>query len=215
MAKKQGLRSKIASYTSAHPFAILWLALAIAAIAYGAPMLIQSLEKEKETKAAQIAARNRVQSLNKQRQTEALLLVDKCNAEFPRLAVSAAALVKAGKAEAALTVVGPCASAAKDANSIAFIEATKAAAEIERKVRETRESAAKEAVAKKLAQAEKTRRKQEGVSIGMSQEEVIASSWGKPRKINRTTRATSTREQWVYDGGYLYFQDGVLTTIQN
>lgn len=60
--------------------------------------------------------------------------------------------------------------------------------------------------------AEKRKR---GVHIGMTREEVIASSWGRPRKVNTTTTATTTREQWVYDGGYLYFTDGILTTIQN
>jgi SOS-response transcriptional repressor LexA len=33
--------------------------------------------------------------------------------------------------------------------------------------------------------------------------------------VNRTTFARGVHEQWVYDGGYLYFEDGVLTTIQN
>jgi hypothetical protein len=57
--------------------------------------------------------------------------------------------------------------------------------------------------------------KKEGVNIGMTRERVIQSSWGKPRKINRTTTQLGTREQWVYDGGYLYFENGLLTTIQN
>jgi hypothetical protein len=63
--------------------------------------------------------------------------------------------------------------------------------------------------------AEASRRKKEGVSVGMTQDEAIASSWGKPRKVNRTTTSYGVREQWVYDGGYLYFKDGVLTSIQN
>lgn len=74
-------------------------------------------------------------------------------------------------------------------------------------------------VEKKLA-TEKKRQlaewKKEGVSIGMTKERVIQSSWGKPEKINSTTNAYGTREQWVYRGhSYLYFQDGILTTIQN
>lgn len=66
-----------------------------------------------------------------------------------------------------------------------------------------------------MEKAIKAARKKEGVRIGMSQQEVVDSSWGRPRTINRTTRASGTQEQWVYDGGYLYFEDGVLTTIQN
>jgi hypothetical protein len=41
------------------------------------------------------------------------------------------------------------------------------------------------------------------------------STWGKPESINTTTTQSGTLEQWVYsNGNYLYFQDGVLTTIQ-
>ena len=69
--------------------------------------------------------------------------------------------------------------------------------------------------AKKQAAFELAAKKREGVSIGMTAADAVASSWGKPRKINRTTRANSVREQWVYDGGYLYFDNGVLTSIQN
>jgi hypothetical protein len=53
----------------------------------------------------------------------------------------------------------------------------------------------------------------------MTQEEVIESMWGKPSKINRTTTANHIHEQWVYgdggDRGLLYFDDGILTGIQN
>mgnify|MGYP000161819017 CR=1 FL=1 len=51
--------------------------------------------------------------------------------------------------------------------------------------------------------------------IGMTSQEVINSSWGKPNHINKTTNAKGTNEQWVYsDNKYLYFHDGVLETIQ-
>lgn len=59
-------------------------------------------------------------------------------------------------------------------------------------------------------------KKSQGVAIGMSMEDVIASSWGKPQSINTTTTATTERQQWVYGNrSYLYFQDGKLTSIQN
>jgi hypothetical protein len=64
---------------------------------------------------------------------------------------------------------------------------------------------------KQQALADKSR----GVSVGMSSAQVLASSWGKPRKVNRTTTANGVKEQWVYGGGYLYFFNGVLTGIQN
>jgi hypothetical protein len=64
--------------------------------------------------------------------------------------------------------------------------------------------------------AEAKMRKSQGVSVGMTEEEVLASNWGKPKRINTTTRASGVSAQWVYDGGgYLYFEDGVLRTIQN
>jgi hypothetical protein len=59
-------------------------------------------------------------------------------------------------------------------------------------------------------------RRKHGVRIGMTRDDVLASSWGRPFSINRTTNAYGTREQWVYSGGnYLYFDDGILTSIQN
>ncbi|MGP7815564.1 hypothetical protein ACTXGU_00220 [Niallia sp. 01092] len=56
------------------------------------------------------------------------------------------------------------------------------------------------------------------VSIGMTKEEVLADGWGMPDHVNRTTTANGTDEQWVYgeySSKYLYFEDGVLTTIQD
>lgn len=69
--------------------------------------------------------------------------------------------------------------------------------------------------AERAERVSKVAKKRAGVGIGMSRQDVIDSSWGKPRKINTTTTARGTSEQWVYDGGYLYFEDGVLRTIQN
>ena len=59
--------------------------------------------------------------------------------------------------------------------------------------------------------------KKGGVRLGMTKKQVIEqTSWGKPNKVNTTTTKNGTREQWVYGGGnYLYFTNGVLTSIQN
>ena len=55
-----------------------------------------------------------------------------------------------------------------------------------------------------------------GVHIGMTKDQALASNWGKPNKVNNTTNANGTREQWVYrDGNYLYFDNGILTSIQH
>lgn len=51
--------------------------------------------------------------------------------------------------------------------------------------------------------------------IGMTEEEVKNSSWGKPKSVNKTTTKYGVREQWVYySNKYLYLEDGILTGIQ-
>lgn len=53
------------------------------------------------------------------------------------------------------------------------------------------------------------------VAIGMTAEQCRA-AWGRPQDINRTSASYGVHEQWVYDGhDYLYFENGILTTIQN
>ncbi|HVW14708.1 MAG TPA: hypothetical protein VHB54_12815 [Mucilaginibacter sp.] len=51
--------------------------------------------------------------------------------------------------------------------------------------------------------------------IGMTKQMAIE-SWGKPEKIHSTIFPNSVYEQWVYPNyNYLYFENGLLTTIQN
>lgn len=58
-------------------------------------------------------------------------------------------------------------------------------------------------------------RGKQGVSIGMTMDEVLVSSWGKPSHVNKDITARHVREQWVYGSrNYLYFDDGILKTIQ-
>lgn len=53
------------------------------------------------------------------------------------------------------------------------------------------------------------------ITIGLTDQEVLnKTTWGKPNRINKTETAYGIREQWVYDRGYLYFEDGYLTSIQ-
>jgi len=52
------------------------------------------------------------------------------------------------------------------------------------------------------------------VWIGMTKEMALE-SWGKPEDINVTITNYGRDEQWVHGSGqYLYFDDGILTTIQ-
>ena len=51
--------------------------------------------------------------------------------------------------------------------------------------------------------------------IGMSEEEASMSRWGEPADINKTTTSYGISEQWCYDNyKYLYFENGILTSIQ-
>ena len=72
------------------------------------------------------------------------------------------------------------------------------------------------AAERKEKEAERKQKRSQGVHIGMSKEDVLVSSWGRPEKVNTTTNAYGTHEQWVYGGrNYLYFDNGVITSIQN
>jgi len=53
-------------------------------------------------------------------------------------------------------------------------------------------------------------------AIGMTEAEARNSTWGRPTRINRTTTRFGVREQWVYrNNRFLYFDDGILTAIQD
>mgnify|MGYP000171083353 CR=1 FL=1 len=52
-------------------------------------------------------------------------------------------------------------------------------------------------------------------SIGMTKTEVENSTWGRPNKINKTTTTYGIAEQWCYSNyRYIYFKDGIVTSIQ-
>ena len=53
------------------------------------------------------------------------------------------------------------------------------------------------------------------VFVGMTVKQTRM-SWGKPKEINKTVNSNIVHEQWVYrSSNYLYFENGILTTIQN
>lgn len=50
--------------------------------------------------------------------------------------------------------------------------------------------------------------------VGMTVAEVLASTWGEPEDINKTTYAWGVKEQWCYSGyRYIYLEDGIVTSI--
>lgn len=55
------------------------------------------------------------------------------------------------------------------------------------------------------------------INIGYTKDQ-CRFAWGAPERINRTMNRYGVSEQWCYGSGnylYLYFDDGILTTIQN
>lgn len=53
------------------------------------------------------------------------------------------------------------------------------------------------------------------VKIGMT-DEMCLDSWGEPKSRNKTILNGKISQQWVYNSGtYLYFDNGILTAIQN
>lgn len=85
---------------------------------------------------------------------------------------------------------------------------------------ERNERAAREKAKKDRAREQVERKRREAMPsprIGMTKEQVInRTSWGRPYDINRTITAGRTHEQWVYGNRrYLYFDNGVLTAIQD
>lgn len=61
----------------------------------------------------------------------------------------------------------------------------------------------------------KTALEKHQVVIGMNADQCRL-AWGNPTSIHRTVTGASVHEQWVYGiGNYLYFDDGVLSAIQN
>jgi septal ring factor EnvC (AmiA/AmiB activator) len=53
------------------------------------------------------------------------------------------------------------------------------------------------------------------VRIGMTDKQCRA-AWGNPSDINRSVYSFGVHEQWCYGGhNYLYFEDGILTSVQN
>ena len=132
-------------------------------------------------------------------------LVEKCGAEAAAMQAQYKKLFAAKDFLGAKGVLGVCPGIMDD------LKLAKQAADAE-----AAHQVAVDAAAKKVAAAEKAAKKKAGVSIGMTEADVLASSWGKPEKINRSTNKYGTREQWVYGGGnYLYLEDGKVSAIQN
>ncbi len=96
-------------------------------------------------------------------------------------------------------------------------EADQAKAEEEQakaKERKEREQQRIQILVDKYGQSNVNLARQGKVKVGWNKE-LCKEAWGEPREVNKTTTAYGVHEQWVYYGNrYLYFDNGVLTTIQ-
>lgn len=128
---------------------------------------------------------------------------DPCDTGVEERFANAKAFMKAANPDAAFDLLHPCKNTLSPDAKFLYGQAL------------IQSNAKREKAANAEAKRIRAEKKREGVSVGMSEQDALDSNWGKPRKINRTTNAYGVSEQWVYDGGYLYFKDGVLTSIQN
>lgn len=70
------------------------------------------------------------------------------------------------------------------------------------------------AIAKQEAQKKAQKELRESPpKIGMTTDQVTQSAWGYPNKKNIDTYSWGTTEQWVYSKGYVYFENGIVTSI--
>lgn len=143
-----------------------------------------------------------IQAAKEKREEEERLR--RCTTGSATLHAEAKALMKAKDPQKAFELLAPCRNLPIDQDTTKLIAEVLTAARANDEIR-----------IKKEAAAQKAERKKHGVSIGMTMQEVLDSNWGRPRTVNKTTARNYNHEQWVYDGGYLYFEDGILTTIQN
>lgn len=87
-------------------------------------------------------------------------------------------------------------------------------AQAKAKEREEKEQQRIQALVKKYGQSNVNLARQGKVKIGWNKE-LCKEAWGEPKSVNKTTTAYGVHEQWVYSTSrYLYFDDGVLTSIQ-
>ena len=131
-------------------------------------------------------------------------LIAICTTGINDIVAKANGFMRTGEIEQAYGTLSDCRQYMVDAKALAlFKKATIESTKLTEKRNE------------KAARALKAEKKKTGVAIGMSRQDALDSSWGRPRSINRSTFSFGVHEQWVYDGGYLYFENGVLTSIQN
>lgn len=123
--------------------------------------------------------------------------------------------MRAGDLTQAASLIGECTQPGTFSEISAFAASVIAAEERRKQKLQAEEQRRLEKLRAETARIVAAEKRKQGVSVGMTKDDVLASSWGRPERVNTTTNSRSVREQWVYRGGYLYFENGILTTIQN
>lgn len=178
-------------------------------------------DEVRRAEAQRTAAEASQQATNRRAESEATeskyraILAESCLVSGDKMKVASREM-QAGHAQRAFEALQDCRDYLSDPQVKALYLKSMSIAR-EKEAAETKRAVVAEAVAaKRVAAGERAGRKKQGAYVGMTQQDVLNSSWGRPQHVNRTTTALGTREQWVYGiGSYLYFEDGVLTAIQN
>lgn len=212
MAESIGFGQLLARAWRASP---LWISVGIGGVLVFA-LLARVLTVVQENDAAYRAAANAAAykaAADAERERKEREVLASCQPDVVGARVDRArGMLAAGKSMDAAAELVPCEKALVAGSAAAALLKRVQVAEEARVARLDAERAANMA---KVEAADKARRRREGVRIGMSQADVLASSWGRPEKVNETRRADFVREQWVYGGGnYLYFENGTLVSMQ-
>lgn len=175
-----------------------------AAAAVVALYLVGAVSRNRDEKADAAAAAASAAELRDWERDRAAFLQKKCRDEISATASAAASALKASAVDDAVNALAECEDTMTDPGAVALLDRARKiqAAAIDKRI-------------KSEGEALLALKRQQGVSIGMSRQDALDSSWGRPERVNTTTTARGTREQWVYGRSYLYFENGVLTSIQN
>jgi hypothetical protein len=122
----------------------------------------------------------------------------------------------------ALLLISTLAACGNDSDDIAMgrkpatAEFTQAAAKAASAAAADKVKREAEQTAKLKADAAACKAAKDTAQIGTTTEFVLKCAMGKPKRINTTTTAQGSIEQWVYPGGvYLTFANGRMIAIQN
>lgn len=178
-------------------------------VVVGAVALVMSKNASTQREVERAATERRLEAENAAAAEKAKGVA--CVEKMPELIGKAQAAIRAGEPQAASDLVKSCLAYADGpevqgvlADSRKFAASLKAKAEAEQLIKD-----------KKAAAELKAKKKRSGVQLGMTAQDVLDSNWGRPEKVNRTIGSFGTHEQWVYGDSYLYFENGILKTIQN